>query len=201
MKKVLRKLGLALGFFTLLLVNLLFITKLSRDISLANKQKQILSQLPDFPANLNRQSGFPPAPLVLGAMTTDVKLGDSRAANLKEFFRRYHSPLYDYADLIVQISDKYVFDYRLLPAIAMQESNACLKVPANSHNCWGYGIYGDKVTNFDSYEEAIATVAYGIKHNYIDKGLITPETVMAKYTPGSTGSWASAVTYFFQTLE
>ena len=37
------------------------------------------------------------------------------------------------------------FDYRLLPAIAMQESTLCRSIPVDSHNCWGWGIYGDKV--------------------------------------------------------
>lgn len=82
----------------------------------------------------------------------------------------------------------------------MQESQACLRIPENSYNCWGYGIYGDKVTRFSSYEEAIDTVAQGLKRNYIDQGLITPEDVMRKYAPPSN-SWADAITFFFKALE
>src|SRR3989344_5103035 len=48
----------------------------------------------------------------------EIKPGDARAANLKAFLRKYNSDLYDHADKIIEVSDKYGFDYRLLPAIA-----------------------------------------------------------------------------------
>src|SRR3989344_4108224 len=61
---------------------------------------------------------------------------DIRIANLKAFFRKYGSPLYDNAETIVTASDKYQLDYRLIPAIAMQESTLCKFIPKDSHNCW-----------------------------------------------------------------
>lgn len=134
-------------------------------------------------------------------LKTEVELSDSRVVNLKTFFRKYNSPLYDYAEKIVEVSDKYGFDYRLLPAIAMQESNLCRVIPPNSYNCWGWGIYGDLVTKFNSYDEAIETVAKGLKKEYIDKGLITASQIMKKYTPPSKGSWAYGVNTFMKMLE
>lgn len=134
-------------------------------------------------------------------VTAEVKLGDSRVANLKRFFRKYNSPLYDHAEFIVNTSDKYKFDYRLLPAIAMQESGVCRVIPNDSHNCWGWGIYGTTVTRFDSYPLAIEAVSKGLKTGYIDKGLTTPEQIMAKYTPSSNGSWAHGVNTFIRALE
>ncbi|MCS7093381.1 MAG: hypothetical protein NZL96_03080 [Patescibacteria group bacterium] len=131
----------------------------------------------------------------------ETELGDSRVANLKSFFRKYQSPLYDYAEKIIEASDKYGLDYRLLPAIAMQESNLCKYIPENSYNCWGWGIYGTQVIRFKSYEEAIETVARGIKRDYIDKGLITATAIMKKYTPRSRGSWAYGVNSFMRMLE
>jgi hypothetical protein len=130
-----------------------------------------------------------------------VGLADNRVANLKAFFRKYNSPLYDYAEKIVEVSDRYHFDYRLLPAIAMQESNLCHKIPPNSYNCWGWGIYGETVTKFSSYEEAIEVVAEGIKKHYLDKGLVTASQIMKKYTPSSPGSWARGVNFFLHLLE
>ena len=131
----------------------------------------------------------------------EIKPGDSRVANLKAFFRKYNSALYDYADKIVEVSDKYQFDYRLLPAIAMQESNLCRVIPDDSYNCWGWGIYGTTVTRFDSYDDAIETVGKGIKKHYIDKGLVTASAIMKKYTPPSQGSWAHGVNTFLEALE
>ena len=131
----------------------------------------------------------------------DSNLKDTRIAILKVFFRKHNSPLYDHADFIVKVSDEYELDYRLIPAIAMQESTACKVIPHNSHNCWGWGIYGNKITRFGSYPEAIETVAKGIKTNYIDKGLTTPEAIMAKYTPSSNGSWARGVNNILGVLQ
>ncbi len=132
---------------------------------------------------------------------TEATIADGRVANLKAFFRKYNSPLYDYAEKIVEVSDKYQFDYRLLPAIAMQESNLCRVIPENSYNCWGWGIYGSLVTRFSSYDEAIETVAKGLKTEYIDKGLVTASMIMKKYTPPSQGSWAHGVNTFLRALE
>ena len=132
---------------------------------------------------------------------TEFKTADIRVANLKYFFRKYDSVLYDQSDYIVKMADQYTLDYRLIPAIAMQESGLCKHIYEGSHNCWGWGIYGNKVTRFDSYEEAIETISRGIKKNYIDKGLTTPEAIMRKYTPPSDGSWAFGVNTFLKMIE
>lgn len=132
---------------------------------------------------------------------TEFKTTDIRIANLKFFFRKYESVLYDKAEFIVKIADQYKLDYRLIPAIAMQESGLCKHIYEGSHNCWGWGIYGDKVTRFDSYEEAIETISRGLKLYYVDKGLTTPEAIMRKYTPPSKGSWAFGVNYFLKIIE
>lgn len=133
--------------------------------------------------------------------TTEIKTSDGRGANLKAFLRKYNSDLYDHTDKIIEVSDKYGFDYRLLPAIAMQESSLCRLIPENSFNCWGWGIYGTTVTRFESYDEAIETVAKGIKEHYIDEGLVTASAIMAKYTPSSKGSWQHGVNTFMKALE
>lgn len=143
----------------------------------------------------SEQESMPPA-LENGYSETGV-----RVANLKAFFRKHSSPLYEHAETIVKTSDKYGLDYRLIPAIAMQESTLCRAIPNNSHNCWGWGIYGNTVTRFPSYDVAIDTVARGLKKNYIDRGLITASQIMAVYTPSSNGSWARAVNSVMQYLE
>jgi len=129
---------------------------------------------------------------------------DARVYIIKNYLKKYSSPLVPFSQEIVDISDKYTLDYRLLVAIARQESNLCKRIPANSHNCWGFGIYGDKVTRFDSYPQALETVAKTLKKKYIDIGLTTPEEIMAKYTPPSVelgGPWAKGVNQFMLDLE
>lgn len=158
----------------------------------------------------------PPVPRVLGssapfavpATTATAESlftsSDARQLIVKNYLARYSSPLEPFAQYLVDTADKYRLDFRLLPAIAQQESNLCKKIPVDSHNCWGFGIYGNKVTRFDSYTQAIDTVAKTLRKKYIDQGLDTPEKIMAKYTPPSIekgGPWAKAISQFLADLE
>jgi len=179
-----------------LFLNVLNLFLIDKTYIYAKNQQQIgniLGEISQFSASYNNNSS--------GNYEAEIQVADGRVANLKSFFRKHSSPLYDYADKIVEVSDIYQFDYRLLPAIAMQESNLCRVIPDNSYNCWGWGIYGTTVTKFDSFDEAIETVGKGIKEHYIDKGLVTASAIMKKYTPPSQGSWAYGVNTFLKALE
>lgn len=158
-----------------------------------------------FQPNLAGYKLFQSVPEGQGAvMGVSTLSRDARAALLKKFLTKYNSPLAPLSDYIVLQSDKYGVDYRLIPAIAMQESTGCKFIPDNSYNCWGYGIYGDNVLRFQNYEEGIERVIRGLKNDYYDHGLDTPQEIMHKYTPPSVklgGPWASGVEYFFDQIE
>lgn len=130
--------------------------------------------------------------------TNDV---DARIEAVENFLSRYKSTLTPFADEIVQTADKYDLDYRLLPAIAMQESTLCKNAPKDSYNCWGFGIYGGKVTRFDDFNEAIETVTKALATKYKAIGLETPEQIMSKYNPVSTGTWAVGVSGYMDRLS
>lgn len=130
----------------------------------------------------------------------ETSVMDGRVTALERFFNEYDSPLEPYAQLIVEQADKYGMDYRLVPAIAMKESTLCHKIIKDTHNCWGYGIYGDKVTYFDNYEEGIKTVSKGLGERYVGIGLVDPYEIMTKYNPVSTGSWAETVSYVMERI-
>lgn len=137
------------------------------------------------------------------AIDTIIKQ-DARATIVANFFSGYSSPLSDFAEEFIQAADKYNLDYRLLPAISMQESIGAKRIIKGSYNPFGFGIYGDKVIKFSSFEEAIETVAKTLRTNYLDEGLTTPETIMTKYTPPSLakgGSWAKGVSSFMSELK
>ncbi|MBL7036880.1 hypothetical protein ISR94_03535 [Candidatus Microgenomates bacterium] len=136
-------------------------------------------------------------PTVDGVATSS----DARPVLIEDYLERYDSPLTPYAYFLVEIADKYGLDYKLLPAIAQQESNLCKIIPPGGHNCWGWGIHSKGTLGFESFEAAIETVAYGIKTQYIDKGFITPEEIMSKYTPLSDGSWARGVIQFMSEMQ
>ena len=192
--KFYRLIGLFVLFGILLGLNLMLIASYQHSIKVHRAQANILAQIEAIDNEPVDEYG-------IESIQSDVKLIDGRAAKLRRYLRSLNSPLFDYADLLVEEADKYGYDYRLLVAIALQESTGCKFIPDNSYNCWGWGIYGDTVTRFDSYDEAIRTVSAGIKKNYLDKGLITTEQIMKKYTPGSNGSWARAVRYFFHRID
>lgn len=135
-------------------------------------------------------------------MKTSIKIDDARPEIVRQYLAKYNSPLEPLAQLIVDLSDQYDFDYRWMVAIAQQESNLCKRIPEDSHNCWGWGIYGDKVTRFDSFEDALRRIAPQFVTIFL-KGDHTrePMEVMKTYTPPSDGSWANGVSTFFRHLE
>ncbi len=194
MKK--RKLLWFFAFAALFLLNIFITIKYINKVKKVNASVRILDEISSDGQFATSSNPFPS-----NGYQTNAQLTDGRVANLKQFFRKYNSPLYDKADIIVKTSDKYNFDYRLLPAIAMQESGLCQTIPSDSYNCWGWGIYGDKVARFSSYDEAIDAVGNGIREEYINKGLVTATMIMEKYTPSSNGSWARAVNTFMRVLE
>lgn len=147
------------------------------------------------------QAAYAALPTAENIFTEEMQPQDARAEIVRQFFEKYKSPLEPYAKHVIEAADTYDVDFRLIPAIAMQESNLCLKAPKDSNNCWGFGIYGMKVTRFPSYPEAIETVTRTLAREYKGKGLHTPEEIMRKYTPSSNGSWAYSVSHFMEVLQ
>ena len=126
---------------------------------------------------------------------------DGRVEKVRQFFALYKSPLEPFAQDIITAADNYGLDYRLLPAIAMQESNLCKKAPTGSNNCWGFGIYAKKVRRFASYPEAIDIVTKTLAKDYKNKGLSTPSEIVTIYTPSDNGKWVTSVNYFMDRLS
>lgn len=156
-----------------------------------------------------------PDQAVLGSSTI-VETDDARAVLVANFLKRYNTPRPQgggnlnhplvpeeyFGEFFVELADEYNLDFRLLPAIAMQESNLCNHtpkpknengIPTESYNCLGFGVYGDKVMMFPNFEANFELAAKTLKKNYIDIGLDTPYKIMKKYTPPSDGSWAESV--------
>lgn len=136
-------------------------------------------------------------PAIGGAPTAT----DARPELIKQYLEFYNSPLVPYAKFIVETSDKYQIDFRLITAIAQQESNLCKIIPPGSYNCWGWGIHSQGTLGFSSFEAGIETVSEGLKTEYLNKGYATVEEIMSKYTPLSSGSWAYGVNKFLGEME
>lgn len=146
---------------------------------------QVYAALPEDPSQISEK----------------IVADDARVSLVADYLKNYNSPLYTHAEFLVKTADKYGLDYRLLTAIAQQESNLCKRIPPESYNCWGWGIHSAGTLHFSSFEEGIDTVSKGLKEKYIDLGYTTPEEIMSKYTPSSNGSWANGVELFMSQME
>ncbi|HUW21799.1 MAG TPA: hypothetical protein VMW41_03950 [Candidatus Bathyarchaeia archaeon] len=165
---------------------------------LVNAQFQELSEK-KVPAQV-----YAALPETIGEILVSLETGDARPVIIEKYLKKYGSTMKPYGQIakkIVDVSDELGLDWRLLVAIAQQESNLGKKMPPDCNNAWGYGIHSRGTLCFESWEEGIEKVARGIKKKYVEKGLDTPEEIMAKYTPLSSGSWASGVNQFLEDLR
>ncbi len=160
--------------------------------------------LPRFFGTSTNYSSFgsqSPAAVVLGESYVSK---EARPSLLRQFLESYNSPLAPYSDYILDVSDKYNLDWRLLTGIAGNESLFGRVVPYESYNAWGWGIHSRGTLRFSSWEEGIEKVARGLKENYIDQGLTTIDLIMTKYAPISVQNgypWADNVRFFMERLE
>lgn len=151
---------------------------------------------------INSYQAYSAVPQVLAAFTeSEIKDGDARAGLVDTFLKKYDSPFQGLGQFIVDTADKHKIPYSIVPAIAQCESNLGKVIPYESYNAWGYGVYGSSVMRFNNWFEAIERVSRGLKKDYYDRGLDTPEKIMKKYTPPSDGSWARCVTQFMKEQE
>lgn len=128
-----------------------------------------------------------------------TKIDDTRPYTVSRFLKG--TPLEPYSAFIVQVSDEYGLDYRLIPAIAMKESGGGAGVDPASHNAWGFE---NGKTYFDSWEGAIRIVGKTLKTRYADRGLNTPDEIMPIYAPPQLltgGKWAKDINLFYSQME
>lgn len=137
-----------------------------------------------------------PSPSIQVILKNTQPQVDVRISALSKFFGDYRSPLLAHVDTLVKQADLWGLDYALIPAISMQESQGCKTIPFDSYNCWGFGIYGTKITRFENYEAAISQVAKTIKETYIKKGLTNPTLLEDRWAPSSRGLWSYSVNFF-----
>lgn len=138
---------------------------------------------------------------LLKPQAQDVMKGaDNRVKILREFLQSYNSPLASSSETFVKTADTYQLDWRLLAAISGVESTFAHKLPYNSYNAWGWGIYGDNIIYFKSYDEAIETISKALRENYIDKWGAENVYQIGKFYAASP-TWASRVEYFMSKID
>jgi beta-N-acetylglucosaminidase len=151
-------------------------------------------------SNMNTGIAYAALPTTTDQVSGAVEQTDSRVPRVQNFFHQYGSILEQYSQNFVDAADKYHIDYKLLPAIAMQESGGCKREIKDTHNCYGYGIYTHHTTSFTSYEEGIDTVSNALAKYYVAKGINTPEEIGKRWNPADTNDWTDKVKYFMGLL-
>lgn len=125
---------------------------------------------------------------------------DDRARILEGFLLQYDSPLAPYAGDFIKYADEYNLDWRLVASIAGLESTFGKRIPYNSYNGWGWGVYGDNVIRFDSWSDGIETISAGIRTRYLKDGEYSdPYAIGPTYAASPT--WAVRVTFFMNRME
>lgn len=142
---------------------------------------------------------------IAGQNQSALKQVDPRSLALQAYLDYQGSPLKDYTDEIVSVSDQYGLDWKLIPAIAAAESRFGLDIPhgkdgvPTSYNAWGWGVFGGNSVYFSSWSDGIKTVAFGLKTQFIDNGMTNPYLMNAHYS--SDPNWASNVSYYLTDLD
>lgn len=197
MKKVLLFFSFVLGNFSILLVAILALTIYTTRNSAAatNTPLENLTMIQES------YNAYTATPEILGVSSAMIVAKDGRISLVDNFFKKYASPMFGLGKDIVEAADRNKIPFGYLPAIAQCEGNLGKTIPNNSFNTWGWGIYGNTMTKFNSWQDAIETVSKGLRTQYFDLGLNTPEKIMPKYTPPSQGSWANCVNTFLEELK
>jgi len=125
---------------------------------------------------------------------------DSRVKILTSYLKQYDSPLTPYAANFVQMADKYNLDWKLVAAISGVESTFGKEIPSNSYNAWGWGVYGDNVIRFNSWDEGISTISQGLRDRYMDAwGGKDINEIGAMYA--SSKAWSGHVEYYMDKIQ
>lgn len=133
-------------------------------------------------------------------LTLEQNGSDNRAQVLRSFLLEYDSPLAPYAEDFVKNADKYSLDWRLVASIAGLESTFGKQIPYNSLNAWGWGVYGDNVIRFATWNEGIETISKGLRERYLkEKPESDPYLIGPIYA--ASPSWAQRVSFFMEKME
>lgn len=126
---------------------------------------------------------------------------DPRTIALRMLLLDYHSPMTYAAETFVRIADEFNLDWRLVPSIAGAESSFGNKIPRNSYNAWGWGVYTGKQSgvSFSSWEDGIYQVSRGLKYNYVDHGRISTDAIGKIYA--ASPDWSNHVSFFINRIN
>lgn len=170
--------------FILLLAVLTFFTAISSQKALAYDQSAEQSAIFAAPQTVPSQQ---------------VKQ-DNRAEILKAYLTQYNSPLADHADTFIKEADANNLDWRMVAAISGVESGFGEAIPPYSYNAWGFGVYGNNVRGFTSWDDGITVVSTALRQEYMNnRGATNVYQIGATYAASPT--WAYRVQGYMDAIE
>jgi len=140
---------------------------------------------------------------------TSVVGDDARILLVKNFITKNNaeSPFLTHTDTIVNEADKNKIDFRLVPAIAMCESNLGKRIPSSdSFNAWGIAVFTGQNNGkkFNDWPHAINWVSSYIREKFFDKGITDLREIGAIWAPPSVEkdySWTRCVEGFMEEMQ
>ena len=135
------------------------------------------------------------------SQTTTVEVKEDRRAEiLEKYLKKHNSPMAPHAQTFVDEADRYNLDWKWVVSIAGIESYYGQMIPPYSYNGWGFGVYGNNVRRFASWEEGIHVVSQALREDYMDRnGAQNLYQIGNRYA--SDPNWANKVTRFMNQLE
>lgn len=121
---------------------------------------------------------------------------DPRALKLARYLKSKNSVLAGYAIDFVAAADKYGLDWKMLPAIAGNESGFAKAYVPGTYNAWGWGggyLY------LGSWGQAIETISKALKENYVAKGATTVPAIGRIYA--ADPYWAGKVQMYMNQID
>ena len=132
-------------------------------------------------------------------MQHDVEV-DRRAEILEKYLESHNSPMAPHAQTFIDEADRYDLDWKWEVSIAGIESYYGQMIPPSSYNGWGFGVYGNNVRRFASWDEGIHVVSQALREDYMDaNGLPSIQAIGSSYA--SEPNWSNKGTRFMNQLE
>ena len=121
---------------------------------------------------------------------------DNRVQGVKKFLVHYNSPMADSAESFVSCAERHRINYKLLVAISGKEST--FGRYQRGFNSFGWDIHRGRT--FNSFSDAICTVAEGLSKSYDTSSI---RKIAYRYAPdfeNNTEKWIKDVEYFMSQL-
>lgn len=130
-----------------------------------------------------------------------TKTADTRVLKLEKYLESKDSPFAHDAKHFVEEADRLGLDWKLVAAIAGNESYFGQLIPYNSNNAWGWAVYTGMSygANFVDWKEGVTIVSEGLKENYIGEGKVTLTDIGSKYA--ADPMWANKVAHFMNEID